>query len=121
MTLKLAIRGLQGLGKKAKRQERRVISNVGEGLIAGAQIILDDARERVPVRTGELRDSGRVDPLEESRGELRTGVSFGGVRDVDYAVDVHEDPDQPDRKYLEIAEKKNRGAVKEAIASKSKG
>lgn len=56
--------------------------------------LLEDARDRVPVVTGTLRDSGKVD-------ELADGADV--VFSADYATDVHENPDSTGYKFLEGA------------------
>lgn len=59
-----------------------------------AQLVLDRAKnEFVPVVTGRLRDSGRIEQhaVHLPGGKSRAVVAFGG-QDAPYAVAVHENP-----------------------------
>ncbi len=121
IVIKTTVKGLRRFRSNLKKQERNTVRNVGLGLRAGAEIILEDARDRAPELSGELKRSGRVKPLVRKGSVLETEVAFGGVREVDYAIVVHEDPAQRGRKYLELAEKNNRAAVRAKIGENAKG
>lgn len=71
----------------------------------GERIMQDSKENYVPVLTGALQATGRVEGPEESGGELAVELLYGGSG-VDYAVTVHE-TDRAYRngkswKYLEI-------------------
>jgi hypothetical protein len=73
-----------------------------EALAAGAQVVLDDALERVPKRSGHLASEGRLAP--ERGGDHTIGIVFGGP----YARWVHEHlqfkhPYGGEAKFLETA------------------
>lgn len=61
--------------------------------------IKERAQELAPVDTGDLRDSAVVDEAVISDGKVVIGVGFLA----EYADAVHEDPAQPNRKFLERA------------------
>lgn len=60
------------------------------GLEDEAGTIMEAAIDQVPVDTGALRDSGRIERPQASGREVTIAFGFGGG-DVDYAVYVHED------------------------------
>ena len=80
-----------------------------DALNEGAEVVLEDAKSLVPVKTGALRDSGRIEP---GLGDLPSvTIAFGGDG-VDYALRVHEDlemrhPNGGIPKYLEEAYLRN--------------
>lgn len=117
----VVIKGLNGLKRNGKIQMRRTVSSVGEALEAGAEVILQDSLERVPVLSGDLKRSGRVKRVKRVGNLLVTAVIYGGKFGVDYAKKVHEDPSNPDSKFLEKSEKGRRREVKRAIAASAKG
>ncbi len=117
--IRLVLKGENAVARSLRQFERRKLKRMETALVAGAKVILEDAKELVPVDTGALRASGVVEPVTKDGGKIRTGVSFGGGG-VDYAIDVHEDPAQEDRKYLERAEKARRSEVRAAIRKEAK-
>ncbi len=69
-----------------------IISGAIINQIKAAEELLNDANEIVPVVTGNLKDSGRV----ESNGN-----SVKVIYDADYAMYVHENPNGRGYKWLE--------------------
>lgn len=72
----------------AAEVERRLLAAVTPALTAGAQKLLELSNENVPVESGALRDSGRI----EVQGE-EAAVGYGDPGDATgaYAPRVHED------------------------------
>lgn len=73
-----------------------------EALAAGGQVVLDDALERVPKRSGHLAGEGHLAP--DRGGDHTIGLVFGGP----YARWIHEHlgfkhPYGGEAKYLETA------------------
>ena len=73
-----------------------------------AQSVLEQAREMVPVDTGSLRDSGKIEQTENGyRVIFGTGKNRKTDKPIDYATIVHEDYDAQHKvgsaKYLELA------------------
>lgn len=76
------------------------------GLYAVASDIMEDAKERAPKDTGDLRGSGYVDRPKTEGGETSVELGFGGPS-APYAVIQHEredfNHDIGEAKYLEKA------------------
>jgi hypothetical protein len=88
-------------------------SIVGAAIQKEAEYELTLTQEQVPVRTSQLKYSGRVEPADEGT-VIASVIAYGGPAgsggpdqtvDVDYAVIVHEDLETPHRigkaKYVE--------------------
>lgn len=81
---------LAGLGE-------RVLMAAGEAINAEAEHELVLTQEQVPVETGALKSSGRVEPADDST-TVASVIAYGGPAgsgpgqevDVDYAMAVHE-------------------------------
>lgn len=85
------INGLAVLGAE-------VISAAAEATQKETEIEFKLTQHRVPWHTGELSRSGRTTEVDIESDELTAGIAYGGpagvsrnVKDVDYAVIVHED------------------------------
>lgn len=71
---------------------------LGPGVLAAAQkaahaeadFIFPQTQEQVPVATGRLRDTGRVEEVDNAVGEVTVAIAYGD-EEVDYALAVHED------------------------------
>lgn len=57
---------------------------VRSALRAGAKVIADDAKLRVPVDSGELRDALHVSTTKDSSGAIIAGIKFRKVRGGDF-------------------------------------
>ena len=66
---------------------KRIQEAKDDAALAMAQAIHEDADQRVPVSTGELKKSGRT----ESRPDGSAAVIYGNAK-VNYALAVHESP-----------------------------
>lgn len=66
----------------AKTEGGRLTESIG---IPVANMVLGNARVTVPVKTGNLQSSGRVEVIGDA-----VVVKFGGRNNVDYAQTVHE-------------------------------
>ena len=68
---------------------------LGEALWTEAEIEMTESKMLVPVDTGALRDTGKVDRLEFTPEGIEVVLKFGGLAPngtlVDYAAAVHED------------------------------
>lgn len=92
-----AIQGLvvsnleQALGR-VKQVNQDAAHEVGD-------IILKNTLPKVPMDSGDLRETGRVEVGESSKGNATVRVLFGNEK-VDYAMYVHEDkPSNVEKKY----------------------
>lgn len=85
-------KGLTGVSEM-KRTLERLAAQAQQNARKAAQSemgqILETAKARTPVATGQLRDSGRVVPADTDDTAIRVGITF----DAPHAVYVHEDLD----------------------------
>jgi HK97 gp10 family phage protein len=72
----IRIRGMEELQRKLRKLGADVSAEMGNALAAGAEIVKNDARMRVPVRTGNLRDS--IDMEQVSSNEIHVGPGKEG-------------------------------------------
>src|SRR5262245_6344165 len=91
-------------GIAAKRQQAANATH------AAAETVLVTAKERVPVATGALRESGRVETVVEDN-TIKSTIVF----DAPYAAKVHEDldarHDNGQAKFLESALRESRTTI----------
>ena len=104
------IRKLQAAAQRIQTDVRAAVNDEGERL-------LDKAEERVPVDTGELRDSGHV--IDATEGDtIAAEIEF----DAPHALVVHEDleakHDDGQAKFLESVLKENAKTVVANIGEK---
>lgn len=95
-----------------KKIQDRIVRPIPEdALLYGVQPIFDRSQEYVPVRTGELKRSGKIEIVTGSRGQKTVEISYGDPEPF-YAIYQHEIPFRHDRppnpplarwKYLESA------------------
>lgn len=83
------LKGLADVIAAMKRIDQRVDRAIGAGLFVAGNIIMTDAKERVPVDTGSLRASGYVTLPRKEAGDIVVEAGFGGPS-AEYAVPVHE-------------------------------
>lgn len=92
---------------------------LGEGLRAAGEVEAADARRRVPVDSGALRETIRVSAPVVSGAGARVVVGAGG--ELPYAVTVHEDLSAPhadgEAKFLERAIQATAGNAANALAA----
>lgn len=69
--------------------EARVKRNLAEGVAAAAKMVYDKSQELVPVETGALKESGRIEVTGTGFGAKAT-VAYGGPT-APHAFVVHED------------------------------
>ena len=83
--------------------EREMTSALDRGLKAA----LEHSQNRVPVRSGDLKSTGRVTKAKRVKDTLRAEIGYGGTAksglDVRYAIEAHELPNSSGRKYLSSA------------------
>ena len=95
---------LQGIDRVMPRLESELSSSLDKGLLSA----LSHSQDRVPVRSGDLKSTGRVTKTKKVAGnKLRAEIAYGGRSksglDVRYAVEAHELPSSSGRKYLSSA------------------
>ena len=83
------IKGLDDLNEKIAEAVKRVKRDTADRLFLGAEIIMTDAKNRTPVLTGALRESGHVEEPKVTDSEISVRLAFGGPA-APYAVYVHE-------------------------------
>lgn len=81
------VKGLREMRANIRKVQKNLPAQMREAVKAEAETILAEAKARTPVRTGQLRASGRVVMAED---ELKAAIVFGDEI-ADYAVQVHED------------------------------
>jgi hypothetical protein len=106
---------LEDLARGFPRETRRAVVAVGERLLALT-------RDRVPVKTGALRDSGRISVQVRQAGgapNILLTLAYGGP-DARHAVRVHEDLEQQHRsgqaKFAESVLREGQGTIGADIA-----
>lgn len=109
----MTVRGLNNVMRNLNRQIEAMPGVTQEALNAGALVILRESQRNVPVDTGNLRQSGTMQPL--SIGMPATAVFYTA----EYAVFVHEDMEayhpSGESKFLEKAVRSKQGEVVEAM------
>lgn len=106
MNIDMKIEGmdqLQAILQKATEGQRTIFA---DAMRAEAQRIMNESKKIVPVDTGALKTSGRVETPTVTATEIEVVIGYGGPA-APYAEIVHEDPDAqhaPGKtfKYLEI-------------------
>lgn len=96
------IAGLPGLQRALRDRPETVRRAVGRGLSqAGEEVMADSKANYVPVRSGALRATGRVEAPATDGTWIRVALGYGGPA-APYALWVHEGTRRMrGRKYLE--------------------
>lgn len=110
--MKMGVRmiGLSALAKQYGRAGMGTQTALRQAVFMEANEVLNESKKLVPVDTGALKNSGRVEqPRVDGRG-VSVEVTYGGAA-APYALYVHEDPDASHAagktyKFLEIPAKK---------------
>lgn len=90
------VRGMDELKRRLEDLHRNVMDGAAEVLPDGIGGVLEESQRLVPVRTGELRDSGYLCVnVTDDRVDVTVGHS------APHAASVHENPDGRGFKYLE--------------------
>lgn len=98
-TVNVQIIGLDNVMNALARLGEQTLDAVGAAVQAEAEYELSLTQEQVPVRTEQLKFSGRVEPADEGM-VIANVIAYGGPAgsggpkqtvDVDYALIVHED------------------------------
>lgn len=86
----IELRGLKKLVKQMERMEggERMLA---QALYGEASVVLNESKKIVPVETGNLRASGRVERPVTGRGQASVEITYGGAA-APYALIVHEVP-----------------------------
>jgi hypothetical protein len=89
MPISMKLAGFSQWQRDLKRAQRQAESEVEAEVVRTAEAILASAKGvYVPVVSGELRQSGRVNPPRRSRQVVEVTLGFYAV----YALAVHENP-----------------------------
>jgi hypothetical protein len=99
------------MSKRIEREAARLQEGVGDAVADVAAQILAKSQDRVPVVTGELRDSGEV---------RRDGDTATVRYSADYADDVHENPASEGYRFLESAVQEEASGFADAVAAAAK-
>jgi hypothetical protein len=83
----VVLRGLAVLAANAARKNAEIDDAVITAINQAAQDVHNESQRRVPVDTGNLKGSARVDPA--TKREAVATVSYGGTAAA-YALPVHE-------------------------------
>ncbi len=83
----------------------KTITTLGQALYREGATIFEESQDEVPVDTGNLRVSGKLEFPKIQGSEVVVDISYGGAA-ADYALAVHEDMERTYRnnkksKYLE--------------------
>jgi hypothetical protein len=86
---------LQGADRLA-RLLGRIENTAQEGALDQAMYnagttVLNESKKIVPVDTGALKNSGRVEPVKRTKDSIEVEITYGGAA-AGYALYVHEDP-----------------------------
>lgn len=119
MTIK--VEGLEQATKAIKAKGTAYRQAVAKAVFSEAQALLTESKILVPVITGNLKSSGRVNMKEG--GDIEAVISYGDPT-VPYALRVHEEPRPPTSngtyKYLETPFKEASGKYAARIAANAK-
>jgi hypothetical protein len=86
----IEIVGLDRLLNRYVNAKSKLSQTIAESINTSHQKIMEVAKERTPVDTGALQESGIVRPPEITSDMITSIGAFGG-EDIDYALTVHED------------------------------
>lgn len=86
MPFEIHVRGFARVERELSRLAQTAPAAAQQALREEAEIEMGEAKERTPVKTGALRASGRVEPLDDGLG---VRWAFGGPA-ISYAVEQHE-------------------------------
>lgn len=118
--VKLEVKGLEQMTARLKALATVAPKAAGAALFREGERIMTNAKERTPVDTGALKNSGHVTLPEVTLGGIQVILGFGGPagignqgktndKDVGYAVYVHEDLTASHEKKLSKKEAAKRG------------
>ncbi|RIK36774.1 MAG: hypothetical protein DCC55_26245 [Chloroflexi bacterium] len=109
--------GNKELAATLKKMERGTKNeNLRKAMRAGAEIVLADAKRRVPQKTGELRDSIQIQELQSARVDVGSPLVQAPV--IEFGWPGHNIKPQP---YMRPAFHENRDQVLEAIEREMQG
>lgn len=86
----IELRGLDKLVKSMSRVEGGEQA-LAQAMFAEANVVLNESKKIVPVATGNLRASGKVERPVVGKGKAYVEITYGGVA-APYALIVHEVP-----------------------------
>lgn len=82
--------GAEDFERRASSEVSQIIARGGKVISEGiGPLLLEKMKMRTPIKTGALRSTGMVHPIEKIGNESVLFISFGGPS-APYAVHVHE-------------------------------
>lgn len=89
-TVGITLRGMDKLIKVTERVDggEKILA---QAMYAEATVVLNESKKIVPVDTGNLRASGRVEKPVTGKGQASVEITYGGIA-APYALIVHEVP-----------------------------
>lgn len=106
MKVSVELKGQESLSRLFERAGNAHRKSLSAAMFAQANVVLNESLEIVPVDTGTLKDSGRVEKPKITVTGIEVEITYGGAAS-QYAGIVHEDPNArhaegKSYKYLEI-------------------
>jgi len=118
---RVSVRGIPEMRAKLNDFVLSFPDRVAEALYLEGLIEMTESKRRVPVDTGVLRASGRVEEPQRYRGRISVTLSYGGAAE-NYAIIVHEDLDAHhsvgQAKYLESVLNESRSSMAARLAKR---
>ena len=127
---KLRVEHLDELLREVSALQTNIGRHIGGAIHTEAELLMTQAKDRTPVQTGALKNSGHVRPPEELVGRVSVEMGFGGPagsgqgqnEDVGYAIYVHEDltahHNVGQAKFLESVINENRDTISTRVAAR---
>lgn len=110
-----SVKGADDLRHTLEDMASKATEAGGEALVDEAEAVKEASQAVVPVKTGRLRDSAFVH-VERHGDAVDAYIGYSAP----YALYVHENPDQPQWKYLEAPFLERRTAIVRAVGSRVK-
>jgi len=104
---------------KVARALQSARGQAADGLYEVAEEMMTESKQRVPVDTGALKNSGHVEKPQDTGENISVALGYGGPS-AEYALTVHEDLDAlhkvGEAKYLESVVREYAPYVLERVA-----
>lgn len=89
-SVRVTITGEPGFAEYEKWAAPRILDALEKALTEEMQFAFRQSQREVPVRTGVLKNSGQLLPVERGEGTVSTGLGYGGAAK-QYAAIIHND------------------------------
>lgn len=116
MPLEFKLTGIDQMVRSLDRLSGDLSQSAQSALHNEAERTFLISQSRVPVQTGDLRNSGEVSDPVVSREGVEVTIKYGNDR-VNYAAAVHESPDSTNRKFLEDPLRQSTGGFLSRVGS----